>query len=134
MTEINDLDTLADEIRTYRESFKGKKIDEKMAKKGQNLQNKVSEKFEGLTKDPSKAIQELLLVKSSRRWGNLKSRVYIRPAKVNGKDIRGSWLKDDDATLKKKLQNWLKQVDKDPSEKKKLESKLKATLFQTRKA
>ncbi|NLW32668.1 MAG: hypothetical protein GXY77_14565, partial [Fibrobacter sp.] len=131
VTEIDELEQLSEEIRLYRESFANKRADEKMTKAANEIQQKVEEKFDGLTKEPSKAIQELLLVKSNKKTGKIKNRVYIRPYKATNRQVRGHWRKHNDKTVEKLLKKWLK---KEPAAgKSKVETRLKTVLFQTEK-
>jgi hypothetical protein len=87
--EVNELDRLRTEIEQFRLSCCEAKIKESHTEKASELEKKVNEKFKDLTKNPSQAIQELLLVKKNERWGELSKRVYIRPYQTRRGKVRG---------------------------------------------
>lgn len=127
--EVNELDNFRIEIEQFRLSCCETKVKESHTEKAGELENKVNEKFEGLTKNPSQAIQELLLVKKNERWGNLSKRVYIRPYQTRNGKVRGHFRRNSDAHVKKALQKWLTQDEKNKKKGFESDAKLNALIW-----
>ena len=81
-----------------------------MTKASKEIQQKVEEKFDGLTKS-SKAPE--LHWQNQTKTGKMKSRVYIRPHKAANRQVRGHWRK----TMIKLLRNFKEVAKKEPAEK-----------------
>ncbi len=129
-TSVEDLHILSQEIQDVRKLFESGDASKENLQKAQELEEKVKEKFSGISDNPSGAIQELLLIKSNKKWGELKSRVYINPRETEKGKIKGHWRKHNDKTIQNKLQGWLKQNDGKPG-KNELQKNLKAVLWKS---
>jgi len=129
--EVNELDRLRTEIEQFRLSCCEAKIKESHTEKASELEKKVNEKFKDLTKNPSQAIQELLLVKKNKRWGKLSKRVYIRPYQTRNGIVKGHFRRNSDTHVKKALQKWLKQNGENKKKEFEIDAKLKAMIWES---
>ena len=103
-----------------------KKIQEEIDKQTEELFDKE------VIGDASAAVEELLLIRRNKRWGDTKAWVYIRPyAKKNKTGYKGHWRKNNDATLKKNLADLLKKAPGSKEHSPLFESEFKAKLFET---
>ncbi len=116
--DIDDVMTEAGTMNSTRE-----KLMEARAAAGVDAKEKAdkvsdaAEKMDSLLNeaapDPEKALLELYLVKKgARKEKSLKSLIYIRSHLRNGKQARGHWAKERDATVRKQLEKAKKDEDK----------------------
>ncbi|MDG5816507.1 LysM peptidoglycan-binding domain-containing protein [Chitinispirillales bacterium ANBcel5] len=131
LVEVEELNDFAAQISQYRDTAIKGPIDETSSANAQELIKKTEEKFDGIAKDPSSAVQELLKVKDNWKWGTAGSRVYVRPHKLDGK--AGVWYENNAQEVKELKDKWMKELDEQPREKEKVKTKLKATLWESEK-
>ena len=128
-TEVIDNAKVAKEIKDFRNENPGS--NKERTEKAKEIEKKVSESFKGLTKDPEKAIQELLLIRSNSKTGTLSKRVYIRPYKTKNGDVKGHFRKNTDVTVQKHLTKWLKKEAASQNPDGGMDKKLKALICQS---
>ncbi|MBD3344237.1 MAG: LysM peptidoglycan-binding domain-containing protein, partial [Chitinivibrionales bacterium] len=127
--EVEEVNALGKEIAQYQQSLSRSSDAREAFDKAEEVDEKIAKKFKGLKTDPQSAIDEMLVVKSNKRWGDMSRKVHISAHSRNGGPVKGHWRKDRDASVKKQLQKYLKQDD--APDNKGMDKKFKATFFQT---
>ncbi len=132
LADIQKWQAIQNKIRVYREGMAKTGITEAKIKEGEKLQDEVAKGLKNLGKDPSNAIQELLLWTGNKRTHTtLNSRTYIGSDKISEFTKKDKWLKNDNTEVKKILDEWLKQGDSEPSSKTEKSAKIKAVLWES---
>lgn len=132
LADIKKWQAVQDKVRVFRESMAKTGITNEKIKEGEKLQDEVAKGLKNLGKDPSNAIQEILLWnKNVRTPVAINSRTYIGPDKIGEITKKGNWRKNDDAEVKKILDEWLKQGDSEPKSKVEKSAKIKAVLWES---
>ncbi len=132
INEVTELIDLQEEILQFRESCRAAEISEVTTQKAKELEEKVAEKFKGITKNPAEAIQELLLVKSNPRWPSAMSkRVYIRPYQTKNGTVGGHWRKNNHGSIEKALKKWLRQENQKGNADGGMDLMLKAMIWES---
>jgi len=132
LADINKWAAFQDKVRVYRESMAKTGVTQEKIKEGEKLKEEADKGLKNLGKDPSNAIQELLLWKgNTRKHTPIASRTYIGPDKIKDASSKGNWKKNDDAEVKKILDEWLKKGESEPKSKTEKSAKLKAVLWES---
>ena len=125
---VNDLAELATEIAGVRKLFEDSTNTSENLRKASELKEKVQTRFKGISDNPSKAIQELIVVKGNAKWGTLKKRVFIEPYSKKTGEVKGHWRKTTDANIKDKVRKWW---NKNPKGKEDFKAKMKGVIVAT---
>lgn len=93
------------------------------------IAEKAETLFAGKAQSKGDGLEELLHVAGNWRDGKMRSLIHIAPHQRHGKPVSGYWRKENDATVKKKLDKALKKNKAAPAWKTKLKMKLLASEY-----
>jgi len=128
INEVRFTAAFADKIATTHQQFSKQTDATELLKKTRELQQEALSDFEGLDKDPSNAIEEMIVVKKNKKWGTLRNSAYIRPYQRKNGKVKGHLRKNSDASIKKELKELLNPRPGKPG----MDTAVSATLLSTK--